>query len=142
MNLRPRRRRGDPEVNLTSLIDVVFLLLIFFMVSTTFQKQAELKITLPEASAKPSEQQPKALEITITADSRFFVNNQELVNQKPETLKRALQKVLDGRKDMPVIVRADAKTPHQAVVTALDVASQLGLVHISMATTRQDHDGP
>ncbi|MGA7802940.1 MAG: biopolymer transporter ExbD [Gammaproteobacteria bacterium] len=139
MNLRPRRR-SEPEVNLTSLIDVVFLLLIFFMVSTTFNTLARLQITLPQASEKPAPQPQKVLVVAITADSRFYVNNQELVNNKPETVKRAIAQALDGRKDLPVIIRADGRTPHQAVVTALDAASQLGLVHISMATTHE-HDG-
>ncbi|MEJ2685792.1 MAG: biopolymer transporter ExbD [Gammaproteobacteria bacterium] len=137
MNLRPRRR-AEPEVNLTSLIDVVFLLLIFFMVSTTFNTLARLQITLPQASEKPTPAPQKVLVVAITADSRFYVDNQELVNNKPETVKRAIAQAIDGRKDLPVIIRADGRTPHQAVVTALDAASQLGLVHISMATTHEN----
>ncbi|HKJ09897.1 MAG TPA: biopolymer transporter ExbD [Gammaproteobacteria bacterium] len=137
MNLRPRRR-AEPEVNLTSLIDVVFLLLIFFMVSTTFNTLARLQITLPQASEKPTPAPQKVLVVAITAKGRFYVDNRELVNDKPETVKRAIAQALGGRKDLPVIIRADGRTPHQAVVTALDAASQLGLVHISMATTHEN----
>jgi len=137
VNLRPRRR-AEPEVNLTSLIDVVFLLLIFFMVSTTFNTLARLQITLPQASEKPTPAPQKVLVVAITAKGRFYVDNRELVNDKPETVKRAIAQALGGRKDLPVIIRADGRTPHQAVVTALDAASQLGLVHISMATTHEN----
>lgn len=139
MNLRPRRR-SEPEVNMTSMIDVVFLLLLFFMLTTTFNTLARLHITLPQASEKPTPQPQNVLVVTITAHSRFFVDNRELVNNKPATVKRALAQALGQRKNLPVIIKADGRTPHQAVVTALDAASQLGLIHISMATTHE-HDG-
>jgi len=134
VNLRPQRRE-DPEVNLTPLIDVVFLLLIFFMVSTTFQREAQLQVQLPEASNAPVEQPDEVLEITIDAEGRYFINEQQVVNASPQALRRAIRQTLgEGRKDMPVVIRADGRTPHQAVVTAMDVAARLGLLHVSLAT--------
>lgn len=137
MNLRPSRRT-EPDVNLTPLIDVVFLLLIFFMVSTTFRKESELKIDLPEASPQPltvAEQQP--LEIAIDASGRYFINGQALADKQADTLKEALAKQADGRRDESLLIRADAETPHQAVVTAMDVAGQLGFKHLAIPTLRQ-----
>jgi biopolymer transport protein ExbD len=138
MNLRPLRRE-EPEVNLTALIDVVFLLLIFFMVSTTFQRESELKIELPEASGEAVEAPAEALEIIIDAQGRYFLKGEQVLNEELPTLKRAIEKALGDRKDPPVIIRADARTPHQAVIRAMDAASQLGLVKMSLATS-QSHD--
>ncbi|WJW76779.1 biopolymer transporter ExbD [Thiohalobacter sp. IOR34] len=135
MNLRPRRRE-DPEVNLTPLIDVVFLLLIFFMISTTFDREAELRVELPQATAEPGEPPPELLEITVNARGQYFVNDQQVVNSQPQTLKRAMQQVLAGRKELPVVIRSDGQAPYQAVVTVMDVARQLGLSQLSLATTQ------
>ena len=125
MNLQPGGE-DEPEINLTPLIDVVFLLLIFFMVSTTFEHQSRIKIELPEATAEPTEQEEEPLEIIIDAQGRYFIGEEQVVNTRLKTLKVAIS----------VIIRADAKTPHQAVVTALDATSQLGLTHISLATSK------
>lgn len=133
MNLKPDRR-DDIELNLTPLIDVVFLLLIFFMVSTTFEKQAKLKLQLPSASVEAKVADQKTVVIGIDAKGHFFINDRQLVNTSLDTLKIALKKVTNGKTDMPVTLRADAKTPHQSVVTAMDAASQLGLVKLSIAT--------
>ena len=139
MNLRPQRRE-DPEVNLTPLIDVVFLLLIFFMISTTFEREAQLKVELPEASAEPSELPQKVLEITVNSRGEYFVNEQQVVNSKPETLKRAIRQVIGDTRDIPVIVRADGLATHQSVVIVMDVAQQLGLSRLSLATTHTQQD--
>ncbi len=135
MNLKPQRR-DNVDVNLTPLIDVVFLLLIFFMVSTTFKQDAELKIDLPEADARAVEQKEQSLEIVIDAEGRYFINKQEVVNRKLETLKTAIHKVSKGSNNIPLIIRADAKSPHQAFITAMDAAKQLGFVNLSIATTQ------
>lgn len=137
MNLRPERRE-DPEVNLTPLIDVVFLLLIFFMVSTTFDREARLKIELPEATSEVTEAPAEVLEIAINAAGDYFIDEQKLVNRKPETLKKAIQQTLGEHRDRPVIIRADGRTPHQSVVTVMDTASQLGLLELSLATVHTD----
>jgi len=133
LNLKPDRS-DNIELNLTPLIDVVFLLLIFFMVSTTFEQQSKLKIELPQASAAKTEQQPDAVVIAIDARGRYFVNDRQLVNSQLSTLKSALQKTVGDKRDTPLILRADAKTPHQSVVMAMDAAAQLGLTRMSIAT--------
>ena len=134
MNFK-RSESDSQDINITPLIDVVFILLIFFMVTTTFQREAELAINLPQASKEPKKQKQQPFEIVINAQGQFFVGGQELVNNHIETLKRALQKVAVGQKDKPLVIRADANTPHQFVVTAMDAAAQLGLARLSIATT-------
>lgn len=125
----------EVEVNLTPLIDVVFLLLIFFMVSTTFDTTSQLKIKLPEASENEVRQPPQQLNLLIDAEGKFFVNALELSNSKRETLKAALERTLDG-KTMPIIIQSDAASPVQSLVTAMDVIGQMGLVQVSIATTK------
>lgn len=134
MNFRPRQTE-EVGINLTPLIDVVFLLLIFFMVSTTFDRHAELKIALPQASAEPTSSESQIIDLVIDAGGRYFVNGRELVNTQPATLREVLAQYLEGERERPLIIRADARTPHQAVVTALDVASRLGISRLSIATT-------
>ena len=133
MNLRPHRKES-PELNLTPLIDVVFLLLIFFMVSTTFDKDARIKVELPQASTQDEQPEEKRqLDITIDAKGRFYVDQQEVINTDTATLKRAIEKAAGPRRDLPVIINADARTTHQSVVKVMDAASQLGFVHMTFA---------
>ena len=139
MNLR-RSRTEEPDVNLTPLIDVVFILLIFFMVSTTFQRESQIKIELPEASAEPAESEKDTLEIVIDADGRYFIGDQQVVNTELDTLKKAIARFVGDRKELPVVIRADRRTPYEAVVRAMDATSQLGLVQMSLATS-QPADG-
>ena len=133
MNLKPQVRE-EIDLNLTPLIDVVFLLLIFFMVSTTFEKTAKLKVDLPEASAQAVQQSENKIVIGIDAKGRYYINDRQLVNTQTKTLKMALIKVSGDNKQMPIVLRADAKTPHQSVVRAMDAASQLGLTRLSIST--------
>jgi len=129
------RARAQPEVNLTSLIDVVLLLLIFFMVSTSFVKQSQIAIHLPQAdSAAVVEEVPEQIDIMITATGTYLVNGRELINNRPETIRNALRKVSGGNSNLPMTVSADANAKHQYVVTALDVAGRLGFVKINIAT--------
>jgi len=130
-----KRHDEEVHVNLTPLIDVVFLLLIFFMVTTTFDRYAELKVDLPEASAEPGETPEDNIELIVDAGGRYFLNGQPVVNTRPETLVAALRKVRDGRRSPPLIIRADARTPHQSVVTAMDAAGRIGLKRLSIATS-------
>jgi biopolymer transport protein ExbD len=139
MNLQPSDS-DEPEVNLTPLIDVVFLLLIFFMVSTTFEHQSRIQIELPEATAEATKPEDESLEIIIDAQGRFFIGEEQVVNTELKTLKGAIGKAVGEREGIPVIIRADAKTPHQAVITALDATSQLGLTRISLATSRMQEE--
>jgi biopolymer transport protein ExbD len=135
VNLRSEKKES-PDINLTPLIDVVFLLLIFFMVSTTFKRDAELKIDLPEASAKPTQVKTRPLEIVIDAKGRYFLNEKQLVNQRLKTLMQTLEKLSKGNVKQPLVIRADANTPHHAVVMAMDAARQLGFVNLSIATVQ------
>ena len=133
MRLR-NRRDSDPEINLTPLIDVVFLLLIFFMVTTTFMRESSLEITLPEASPEAAEQTEEVLEVVISAEGEFAVDGRTLVNRQAGTLRLALEEAIkDGER--PLIIRADANAPHQSLVTALDVAGRLGISQVSIGTT-------
>jgi biopolymer transport protein ExbD len=129
-----RQAKAQLEINLTPLIDVVFLLLIFFMVTTTFTKETRLTVDLPEAQGVAQEQQQEQLEVTISAQGSFAVNGKSLVNNDAETLKTALFKMSGGDSSLPLVITADAVTPHQAVVTAMDVAGQLGILHLSITT--------
>ena len=133
MKLSPRRRE-DPELNLTSLIDVVLLLVIFFMVSTTFVEEGRLKVELPSASEEPVTAIQDPIVITITAQGSYRVNEQPLVNNSRETLMAAVRKVAGGRHDAPVTIRADGRATHQVVVTAMDVAARLGFTQVNIAT--------
>ena len=120
---------------MTSLIDVVLLLLIFFMVSTSFVKQSQIAISLPEAeSASIVEEVPEQIDIMITETGVYLINGRELINSRPETIRNALQKVSGGSTSLPLTISADANAKHQDVVTAMDVAGRLGFVQISIAT--------
>jgi len=132
LNLRPR---AQPEVNLTSLIDVVLLLLIFFMVSTSFVKQSQIAIRLPEAESAAVVEEPREqIDVMITETGTYLVNGRELINNRPETIRNALQKVSAGDNSLPMTISADANAKHQHVVTAMDVAGRLGFTRISIAT--------
>ncbi len=135
MNLKPHAK-DDVDINLTPLIDVVFLLLIFFMVSTTFKQESSITINLPEASSEKPVAQDNLVEISIDEQGRFFINQAQVVNTRLVTVKRALEKVVAGRKNLIVVISADGKTPHQSVVTAMDAARQAGLLNLSIATRR------
>jgi len=125
----------DVNINLTPLIDVVFLLLIFFMVSTTFDTTSQLKIKLPEASTTQASEAKQKIRVLIDARGNFYVNSRELINNKSATLRAALERsVADGM--LPVVIQSDAASPVQSLVTAMDVVGQLGFSQVSVATTR------
>ena len=134
---RLKFRRKQPEevsVNLTPLIDVVFLLLIFFMVSTTFTKETHLEINLPEAEGEVVEAQTDSIEVTVSVDGDFSVNGQALLNSQPATLRRAIMDQAGDDRKLPFVISADANTPHQSVVTVMDVAGKLGFAGLSITT--------
>ena len=130
----PRQPVEEANVNLTPLIDVVFLLLIFFMVSTTFTKERELTVDLPEAEAAEAREQPKAIEVEVSQDGEYAINGKRLVNRDAETIRRALIEVAEGDTNVPFIISADRSTPYQSVVTVMDVAGQLGFSQQSLKT--------
>ncbi len=135
MRIRPTRQQS-PEINMAPLIDCVFLLLIFFMVSTTFKHESELQIELPRAGDRVAEDpQRKPIELTIDQEGRFYVNQQAILDAQLGTLTRALQGAAAGRADGAVLISADARTPHQSVMRALDAAGRAGLLRISFAAT-------
>jgi biopolymer transport protein ExbD len=133
-----RQSREGVEVNLTSLIDVVFLLLIFFMVSTTFTKQSHLTVDLPKATGQTTADKVEQIEIVIDRNGQYTVNERSLVNNQLETLKRAIQTLSNGNSSLPLIITADANAAHQHVVRAMDAAGQLGFVHLSITTEKPD----
>jgi biopolymer transport protein ExbD len=134
MNLRRRREKENVDINLISLIDVLLFLVIFFMVSTTFVERAQIALTLPKASTEPSAAQQDKVEIAIDPAGRYYVNNKALINTQLATLKHAIAETTQGMKDPAVMISADAKTAHQAVVIVLDAARQLGLMRITFVT--------
>lgn len=141
MKLR-QTRRVEPDISLTSLIDVVFLLLIFFMVTTSFNRESEISVNLPEASAEQTREDDSiVVSLTIDVQGRFYVNGKMVINSQPAMLKKALMIVRDeSNNGMTLLISADGKTSHQSVVTALDVAQQLGITRVSMATVQMDKD--
>lgn len=134
MNLLSRSKE-EPEINLTSLIDVVLLLLVFFMVSTSFVREAEINIRLPEASADPVEAtNTDVLEIGITQTGNFLLNGRQLLVSDRGRLRAAIEQVMGDNRDVDVIIRADAESTHQATVTAMSVAGELGFTSVNIAT--------
>ena len=136
MNLKPRRHE-DPEINMVSLIDVVLMMVIFFMLTANFSGEGRLRIRLPQASAAAQPPRPAALVVTVTAGGSYLVNNRELVNASPDTLRAAIEKVAPAQRDQPVNLRADGRATHQAVVSAMDVLAQLGFAQLNFVTTRE-----
>jgi biopolymer transport protein ExbD len=126
-----------------SLVDVLLVLVLFFMVSTSFMRETEISLQLPEAataSAAPAEAPSESLEITVTESGTYLVNERELVNSERRTLRAAIERLAGEKRDLPVFIRADAGATHQAVVTAMDVAGQLGFVKLNIATVTPPED--
>ncbi len=142
MNFSPKRNK-DLELDMTPLIDVVFLLLIFFMVSTTFNRKSEISIQLPESSGKEAQHEPFVIEVSIDSQGHYFVNQRKLRDNSIETLKRGIRELRSHQADnktLPkLIISADRNTPYQIVVRAMDAARQLGLVHLIFATRLTHH---
>ena len=131
-----RQIRTEDSINLTPLIDVVFLLLIFFMVSTTFTKETHLAVDLPEASTEAEVVATAGIDIVISAGGDYTINGKALVNQQAKTLRRGLEQVAAGNVKQPLVITADAKADHQAVVRAMDVAGQLGFAQLRITTKK------
>lgn len=127
-----RSEREDVQITLTPLIDVVFLLLIFFMVSTTFEREAEIAIELPEADAEASNSEAEAIEVWIDADGRFFLGGRPLPAAGAGDLSSALEALVPAGPRPALVINADAATPYQAVITAMDAASRAGFVNLSL----------
>lgn len=135
-----KRQRQDDYINVVPFIDILLVLLIFFMVSSRFTHNAELKLDLPTAEDPSGQQrQPDTVELVVAEDGSFSINDRVLADNKPETLRKALSEVAGDRTDIPLILSADAKAQHQAVVTAMDVAGQLGFSRLSITTRRDEN---
>ncbi|MEQ9546604.1 MAG: biopolymer transporter ExbD [Marinobacter sp.] len=133
-----RQRSQEVGVELTPLIDVVFLLLIFFMVSTTFTRESHLEVELPEASAEArAETEVREIDVVINAEGQYILNSRTLVNNRRETLEKAVRELAEGDNSLPYVITADARTPHEFVVRAMDVAGRLGFAKLSITTERE-----
>lgn len=140
MNFRPSPDE-EPEINLIPLIDVLLMTLIFLIVTTSFSKEAQLQVRLPEA-ASDSAPQPNALRITIDARGQYYINNQQLLNATTEVLRNAMVREAGADKERLIVIQADAKTPHEAVVRVMDVARRLGMTHLTFATQQPPESRP
>jgi len=134
-----RKKRENVDITLISMIDVLFVLLLFFMVSTTFSQHTEVNIKLPEAVGTAAEEHPKMISLVIDADGIYSLVGDDglphqLIDQSRSGLKQELSKLAEQAKDLPFIISADDKTPNKAVMTALDIAGQVGFSHITFAT--------
>ena len=134
MRIRDHRDDDTPEINLVPLIDVVLCLIFFFVVTTTFDARSVLKLQLPQANGEPAQAQQRALSVLVNADGRYFIDDREALRTDVESLKQTLVDVAGTDRSRPVLLRADARTQHQAVVTALDALGQLGFSRVSIAT--------
>jgi biopolymer transport protein ExbD len=134
MNLRGSRGRDDPEINFIPLIDVLLVILIFLMVTTTYQRVAELQITLPEASADAAKQRPKEINVGIDAQGRYVVDKNVFTFTTVAALADMLKRVAGDAKEPVVVINADANATHQSVIHVMEAARQAGLVHITFAT--------
>jgi biopolymer transport protein ExbD len=141
LNLKPTRHE-EPEINVVSLIDVVLLLVVFFILSSRFSDEGRLRVHLPHASAVPTERVgSEPLVVSVTEAGGYLVNQHELINSSPETLRAALLKEAGTSRTMPVTLRADAHATHQSVITAMDVLGRLGFAEINVATVKEERAG-
>ncbi len=141
MRIGSDRRRDDFEINVIPLIDVLLTLLMFFVLTTTFVQHSRMQVTLPRASAEDRDAQAPLLTVMIDRDGRFYVGSDEVMGEGIEPLKRMLEQNAGERRDGQVVIRADAMTPHQYVVTAMDALGQLGFTKLSIATTPNHSNG-
>lgn len=135
MRITSGRREDDFEINVIPLIDVMLTLLMFFVMTTTFVQHSSMKVTLPEASMTEQAREEHNLIILVDAEGRFYIDNNEVLNPGIDTLKEAILQIAGDDRTRPVILRADARTQHQAVITAMDALAQLGFDRLSLATT-------
>ncbi|HWN47614.1 MAG TPA: biopolymer transporter ExbD [Steroidobacteraceae bacterium] len=138
MRMQSRKGKEDPEINLIPLIDVSLLLVIFFMLSSTFMQESRLKIELPQASLAPTgKQKTDPIVVAVTQSGSYRVNDRELINSSTDTLRAAILEVAGADRNKPVTVRADGRATHQSVISAMDVLGKLGFVRINIATVEE-----
>lgn len=134
MRIRDRRAEDHPEINLIPMIDVILVLIIFFVITTTFDARSVLKLELPRADGERNQARAKTLSLLINADGRYFVDDREALRTDVESLKQTIAEVAGNDRERTVLLRADARTPWQSVITAYDALGQLGFKHIANAT--------
>ena len=134
MRIRDHRADDEPEINLVPMIDVILVLIIFFVVTTTFESRSVLNLQLPRAQGETAQTETTVLDVLVNADGRYFVGDREALRTDLESLKRTIVEVAGDERERRVLLRADARTPHQSVVTALDALGQLGFHDISIGT--------
>ena len=137
MRIQDHRQDDTPEINLIPLIDVLLCLLIFFVITTTFDARSVLKLELPRADGQPAETQVKALSVLVNAQGRYFVGDREVLRTDLQSLKDSLRDVAGDDRERTVLVRADARTPWQSVITAYEALGQLGFKRVANATASQ-----
>lgn len=135
MNFRPRTQE-QPDINLIPFIDILLVIIIFLMLTTTYSKFSELQLTLPVANAEQLRDRPKEIIVSIAADGRYAINKTALEGKSPEVVAQALQAAATAGKDSVVIISADATSPHQSVVTVMEAARRVGLVQVTFATQK------
>ena len=136
MKLRERNRWEDPELNIISLVDVVLMLLVFFMMTTHFIQNTSLTVDLPTAGEPPSYSKVDGIEVTVDADGHYYVNQKAVAEAGSAALREALLAAAGERRDLPIILRADARSTHQSVVTVMDVAGALGFTQLQILTAQ------
>ncbi len=134
MRIRNDRVQDEPHIDLVPLIHVILVLIIFFVVTTTFDARSTLQVQLPTASQQQNSEPPRALSVLVNADGHYFINDQEVLRSDVESLKRTIAQVAGDDREQTVLLRADARTPYQAVVTVQDALGQLGFRRIAIAT--------
>jgi biopolymer transport protein ExbD len=135
VRLREQQRWEDPELNLISLVDVVLMLLVFFMMTTHFIQSTSVNVQLPSAGAPPVYTRSDGIEVTVDAEGRYFVDQKPVAGSDPTSLRDALVAAAGDKRDQPIILRADARATHQSVVTVMDVAGALGFAQLQILTT-------
>jgi len=135
MNLGGRRTDDDPDINLISLIDVLFCLILFLVVTTSFNQRSMLKLQLPQAQAAAEKEPGEPLMVLVDSEGKYYVGSSEVLKNSVADLKEAIVAMSGDRRDMPVVIRGDARAPYQAMITAMDALGQLGFTRIQLATT-------
>lgn len=134
MNLRPLRLEDEPDMNLISLIDVLLVLVLFLVLTTTFAREAQLDVTLPQAALQPKPLEQSPLEVVVDAKGRWYVSQREVLGSDAAALGRALEQIAGGAHGQTLTIRADGRAPHQAVVSVLEVAGRLGFTNVAILT--------
>ena len=134
MGFKRKSRLEDPEINFIPLIDVLLVIIIFLIVSTTFSKFSELKINLPTADANSVEEKFLPINVTVTKDGQYAINEEILSQNSIDSIEKRLIQIAGNAKDLPVIINADAETPHQSVVNIMEASRRVGLTKITFST--------